>query len=621
MSAEKGVRNLFLALLWAGAGALAAEADQPKVSTQFGTQRLDFVVGGNKAFILLPTQAAPDGSKPWLWYAPTFIGMHPDPSHTWMFERLLAKGFAICGIEVGESFGSPKGRATYTTVYEHVRKTYGLSPKACLLPQSRGGLMLYNWAVEHPEWVQCIGGIYTVCDLTSYPGLPRACGAYGMTEAELREHLAEHNPIDRLAPLAKAKVPILHLHGDSDKVVPLEANSGELARRYRALGGPIELLVVKGKGHQVCDEFFHSQRLVDFFLSLGRLEQSKPLGFAVEELPAWNALFRRESGWTGADVASTVPLSPDVTLWLFGDTWVGEVRDGKHVNSTLVNNSVAVQRGNDPASASVEFFHGKGKDGKPAALIVPSDGRGWFWLFSGVRTAKGLFLFATQVEKSGGKDDAFGFKHVGMWLLCVANPDDRPTDWRISQSKIPAGRGDTFFGSALLKHDGFVYVYGCADEVVDRFHLKHAIVARVPEGELARFGQWRFCADGQWVPEWTKASRLFRNAASEYSVSFQRTLGKFVAIYTKDGMFGQIQLREAPAPEGPWGEPVTVYECPEMKWDKRVFCYAAKAHPELSTAPGELLVTYVANSTDFWHMAGDARLYWPRFLRIVFQHR
>ncbi len=258
-----------LALLGA---ALAGEAQVPKASTQFGAQRLDFVLAGNRAFIIQPTKAAADGSKPWLWYAPTFIGMHPDPSHAWMFEQLLAKGFAICGIEVGESYGSPKGRAAYTALYEHVTKAYGLSPKACLLPQSRGGLMLYNWAVEHPEWVQCIGGIYTVCDLTSYPGVARACGAYGMKEAELKERLKEHNPIDRLAPLAKAKVPILHLHGDSDKVVPLEANAGELAKRYRALGGPVELIVIKGKGHQVCDEFFKSQRLVDFFLSLGRLD-------------------------------------------------------------------------------------------------------------------------------------------------------------------------------------------------------------------------------------------------------------------------------------------------------------------------------------------------------------
>ena len=129
--------------------------------------------------------------------------------------------------------------------------------------------MLYNWAVEHPAEVQCIGGIYTVCDLASYPGLAAAGNAYGFTDADWKTRLPENNPIDRLVPLATLKVPILILHGDADTVVPLARNSGELIRRYGALGGPGEVIVVPGKGHEVCDEFFHSQRLVDFFLHGG----------------------------------------------------------------------------------------------------------------------------------------------------------------------------------------------------------------------------------------------------------------------------------------------------------------------------------------------------------------
>jgi len=73
--------------------------EDAKVSTQYGTRRLDFVVpgkdGSNKAFVLLPTKPAEDGTRPWVWYAPTFIGNLPDPSHEWMFSRLLAAGFAV----------------------------------------------------------------------------------------------------------------------------------------------------------------------------------------------------------------------------------------------------------------------------------------------------------------------------------------------------------------------------------------------------------------------------------------------------------------------------------------------------------------------------------------------
>ena len=226
-----------------------------------------FDVEGRPAFLLMPARQPADLSDtPWVWYAPTFPA-HPDPSHVWMFRQFLEKGIALAGVDVGESCGSPAGRKTYSALWAKLRQDHGLTERACLMPQSRGGLMLYNWAAENPQRVACIAGIYTVCDLRSYPGLAAACGAYGMDEAMLTARLSEHNPIDRLRPLAEAGVPILHVHGDSDTVVPIEKNSGELALRYRALGGMMRLIVVPGKGHQVAPEFFQCQELVDFVVA------------------------------------------------------------------------------------------------------------------------------------------------------------------------------------------------------------------------------------------------------------------------------------------------------------------------------------------------------------------
>jgi len=265
-------------------------------STQYEADREDFQIGadGPRGFVVLPRQPRRDGARPWLWYAPTFVrpgGGLPDASHAWMFGQLLVEGFTVAGVDVGESYGSPAGRAAFTAFYRAVVKHYGLAPKASLLPQSRGGLMLYNWAVEHPAAVQCIGGIYTVCDQASWPGLARSSPAYGLTEAELSAQLKDHNPIDRLGPLAQASIPILHLHGDTDRVVPLERHSGELARRYRALGGQATLAVVPGKGHEVCPEFFQNPQLVQFFLeqALPRTHQSS-ISAPADALPALDRL-------------------------------------------------------------------------------------------------------------------------------------------------------------------------------------------------------------------------------------------------------------------------------------------------------------------------------------------
>ncbi|MCF7975075.1 MAG: prolyl oligopeptidase family serine peptidase [Phycisphaerae bacterium] len=235
-----------------------------------------FTVQDRTAFLILPKQFKSDEPTPWIWYAPTLKGL-PGKEERWMFEQFLDHGMAIAGVDVGESYGSPAGRAVYTSLYQELVGKRGLAKKACLLARSRGGLMLYNWAAEHPESVACIAGIYPVCNLMSYPGLDRACSAYRMTEAELAAQIAEHNPVDRLAPLAKARVPIFHIHGDTDTVVPLDKNSALVKARYDKLGGHMTLEVVKGQGHNMWSGWFHSQDLVDFVIANSREGHADPL--------------------------------------------------------------------------------------------------------------------------------------------------------------------------------------------------------------------------------------------------------------------------------------------------------------------------------------------------------
>jgi pimeloyl-ACP methyl ester carboxylesterase len=254
--------------------AAAKDAEKSKISSVRGLVgdspcTVDiFEVSGCPAFLVRPKDVPADSRTPWVWYAPV-LG-NPSPNPGWMAQQWLAKGIGIAGINVGESMGNPRGRQIFTAFWQRLTTHYNMSPKACLLAQSRGGLMHYNWAAENPSRVACIAGIYAVCDLRCYPKLKRAAEAYGLSEAEMEAQLAKHNPIDRLTPLAAAHVPILHIQGDVDKAVPLDKNSGEMDRRYRALGGQMKLIVVPGKGHEACDEFFHRQEMVDFVVAHAR---------------------------------------------------------------------------------------------------------------------------------------------------------------------------------------------------------------------------------------------------------------------------------------------------------------------------------------------------------------
>ena len=227
-----------------------------------------FEVEGRTAFVILPAVGNRRANRPtpWVWYAPTLPAL-PETRESWMFERFLAAGIAVAGVDVGESYGNPQGRAHFEAFHRELTERRGFSRKPCLLARSRGGLMLYNWAAEHPDSVGCIAGIYPVCNLRSWPGLDEACGAYGLTAVQLDEQLRQHNPIDRLAPLARAGVPIFHIHGNADGVVPLPDNSALLASRYRELGGSMRLRIPPGQGHNVWDGFFQCQELAEFVIA------------------------------------------------------------------------------------------------------------------------------------------------------------------------------------------------------------------------------------------------------------------------------------------------------------------------------------------------------------------
>jgi pimeloyl-ACP methyl ester carboxylesterase len=228
-----------------------------------------FLVGRCPAFLIPPRHSFTKETTPWVWYAPTLPGL-PTDTEKWMFERFTAAGIAIAGIDVGESYGSPSGRSKYTALYRTLVEKRGMSRKPVLLARSRGGLMLYAWACENADKVAAIAGIYPVCNIASYPGIERAAGAFQLTAGGLKGELRNHNPLDRLESLAKARVPLFAIHGDVDAVVPLEQNSGEMAKRYAALGGKMKLVVPKGQGHNMWPGFFECQDLVDFVIKHAR---------------------------------------------------------------------------------------------------------------------------------------------------------------------------------------------------------------------------------------------------------------------------------------------------------------------------------------------------------------
>ncbi|BBO30814.1 alpha/beta hydrolase family protein [Lacipirellula parvula] len=238
------------------------------LSKRLGLPVVNLDVDGHRAFVILPDEQKQATPQPWIMYAPA-LPAYPDASEAWMQRQFVDAGIAVAGIDAGEAYGSPAGCEALSKLYEQLVERRDFARKPCLLGRSRGGLWVTNWAVEHPEQVAGIAGIYPVFDLSAYPSIAKAAPAYNLTETELQRQLDKHNPVARLQPLIDARTPMFMVHGDVDEVVPLESNSAAVAEKFKAAGAGdcVTVKVIAGQGHNFDEAFFHCQELVDFAIA------------------------------------------------------------------------------------------------------------------------------------------------------------------------------------------------------------------------------------------------------------------------------------------------------------------------------------------------------------------
>ncbi len=223
-----------------------------KISSWFdGFAKHEFEVGGRPVTVVAPDH--PVLGAHWAWKG-EFLNAFPGTELA-----LLRKGLYVAYLCFPDQFGSPAAVEKWNELYAFLVHGLNFASRPALIGLSRGGLYCYNWAVANPNRVACIYGDAPVCDMRSWPG-GKGCGAGSPADwekvMEIFEFASEAeamaydgNPIDKLAPLAAARVPILHVYGDADMVVPWKENTAVLAERYRELGGEIGVIGKPGCGH------------------------------------------------------------------------------------------------------------------------------------------------------------------------------------------------------------------------------------------------------------------------------------------------------------------------------------------------------------------------------------
>jgi len=221
----------------------AADSVTTTESDWKGYTKQAFEFEGHKAFVVVPKETAP--GKPWVWRT-SFPDFHAEVDL-----ELVKGGFHIAHVDVVAMLGSDESLVIMDRFYDLVRERWGLAAKPALEAVSRGGLHAYRYAATRPDRVACIYADTPVLDLGSWPlksdkakgPLADALKYYGFADEAALVAYAR-GPLDLLAPIAAAKIPLRHIISPNDLVVPAGENTLEAKRRLEELGWTMDLLIV-----------------------------------------------------------------------------------------------------------------------------------------------------------------------------------------------------------------------------------------------------------------------------------------------------------------------------------------------------------------------------------------
>lgn len=267
----------------------------PKSASSFnfhGYRGYEFKVDGVSCKMVKPLHEAK--GRPWVWRA-RFWGHEPQ-----LDIDLLERGFHIVYCDVANLYGSDKAVDRWNKFYDYLAG-HGFCKRAVLEGMSRGGLIVYNWTAKNPGKVACIYADAPVMDIKSWPmgkgasrgsgyDVKQMCSVYGFQDEQDALNW-KGNPLDHCSIIAKSKIPVLHVVGDADDVVPVSENTGVFESEMKRLKAGITVIHKPGVGHHP-HSLNNPSVIVDFIL--------KSTGYYSN--PCTHALpgneYRSGAGWT-----------------------------------------------------------------------------------------------------------------------------------------------------------------------------------------------------------------------------------------------------------------------------------------------------------------------------------
>lgn len=350
---------------------------------------------------------------------------------------------------------------------------------------------------------------------------------------------------------------------------------------------------------------------VVLMLSMACQTQKKP---QVKELVTtkdehFTRLFQRDSlGLTGADGTISVPMPDGSSVFMMGDSFLGEVHNGQRDSATrMINNTFVIV---NPEQTDTRTLF-QGEHSNPESFILPeTNPEKFYWPGHGFVRDSVFHFFMSRF-----------FVPKNTWAFQFQNTDYFTYSWpdfkRITVKPFKYSLvNNVHWGHAVVDGGQYIYSYGSRPEE-DKICGAHVCRMQFGSDGMLDFETVEFFNGTEWSkdPMSTKPmSGISSNISEQFSVfKYQE---KYILLSQQRGIgTGEIYTYTSDQPNGPWGNRQMVYRTTESDNDKEIITYNAMAHSQY-IKDGELLICYNVNALKIARVFENVNNYRPVFLRV-----
>jgi hypothetical protein len=329
---------------------------------------------------------------------------------------------------------------------------------------------------------------------------------------------------------------------------------------------------------------------------------------ATEPDTTFNNQFRRDiGGWIAADATYSIHLPDGRTLWLFGDTFIGEV-DGISIvkGSKFIRNSAVIQAGTD-----LQTLHGGTSSNPDDFIKTTNPDSSWYWPEHGIVENDTLRIIVAKFRHKDNGAEGFNFAHDGNDIASFSYPG------LVFINTVPLEAhqiNDVIYGDRVLADTNYLYIYGRKNDP-DNYNIPYPHVARTTEGSMKNQSTWEYYNGTDWSTD-PATSKPFQDIPVSQQYSVTKYYGKYILLTQNIWLSPDIYTYVSDAPTSPWKNKTKIYTTPETSGS--TFTYNAYVHPQFNKN-NELLVSYNVNG-NFWSIFSNVELYRPQFIRVPYRN-